>query len=59
MRDLVKTIMNIRLPPNDSALSSQLIRYINNTTATMRRMLRVKTGLKCYKLVHIYQTAKG
>jgi len=59
MRDLVKRIMNIQLPPNDSALSSQLIRYINNTTATMRRNLWVKTRLTCYKLVHIYQTAKG
>lgn len=39
MRDLVKTIMNIQLSPNDSALPSQLIRYINNTTATMRQKL--------------------
>jgi hypothetical protein len=53
MRDLVKMIMDIQLPPNDSALSSQLIRYINNTTATMGQKLLVKTRLKCYKLVHI------
>lgn len=39
MWDLVKTIMNIQLPPNASGLSSQLIRYINNTTATMRQKL--------------------
>ena len=42
MRDIVKTIMNIWLLPNDSALSSQLIRYINNTTATMRRSYESK-----------------
>jgi hypothetical protein len=59
MRNLVKTKMNIQLSPNDSALSSQLIRYINNTTATMRQKLWDKTRLKCYKLVHIYQTAEG